>query len=70
MAKDKELKKAEKSDKNGKHGHKRSHLGQDKENLGNGTAHVTAQDAAEALIELALTDGSTDNISAIVVKYL
>ena len=31
---------------------------------------VTAQEAAESLIDLALAEGSTDNISAIIVKHL
>jgi hypothetical protein len=31
---------------------------------------VSAQEAAESLIDLALEEGSTDNISAIIVKYL
>lgn len=31
---------------------------------------VSAQEAAESLIDLALAEGSTDNISAIVVKGL
>lgn len=31
---------------------------------------VTAQEAAESLIDLALAEGSTDNISAIVLKHL
>ena len=31
---------------------------------------VTAQEAAESLIDLCLEDGSTDNISAIVVRFI
>lgn len=31
---------------------------------------VTAQEAAESLIDLALAEGSTDNISAIVLRHL
>ena len=31
---------------------------------------VSAQEAAESLIDLALAEGSTDNISAIIVKHL
>lgn len=31
---------------------------------------TSAQEAAESLIDLALTEGSTDNISAIVLRYL
>ncbi len=34
------------------------------------SSSVTAQEAAESLIDLALAEGSTDNISAIVVKGL
>lgn len=34
------------------------------------TTGVSAQEAAESLIDLALADGSTDNISAIVMKFL
>lgn len=33
-------------------------------------ATVTAQEAAESLIDLALAEGSTDNISAIVLRHL
>ena len=33
-------------------------------------AGTSAQEAAESLIDLALTEGSTDNISAIVLRYL
>jgi len=48
------------------------HNGKNKKNKEGAVAgvHVTAQEAAESLIELAFTDGSTDNISAICVKYL
>jgi hypothetical protein len=31
---------------------------------------VSAQEAAESLIDLALAEGSMDNITAVVVKYL
>jgi serine/threonine protein phosphatase PrpC len=31
--------------------------------------HITSQEAAESLIDLALKDGSTDNISAVVVRF-
>ena len=36
---------------------------------GNDVTTVSSMEAAESLIELALSEGSTDNISAIVVKF-